>query len=159
MYRCHAMTPAGRTERLNWPGGFRAQEAKSGQSEANDQDLRRGTVQLSTLSEDDVTIDEGMRRWHASCPCCLGDAYPEIRKVLDAEAMELGAQKEGCSGDPFHSYANSNGTDPDDKTEAEDGDLFEPGGDAACWAHLVCEECGAIVSDGHRAGCSIGDGD
>jgi hypothetical protein len=26
-------------------------------------------------------------------------------------------------------------------------------GDPACWAHLVCPECGAVVSDGHRQGC------
>jgi hypothetical protein len=28
------------------------------------------------------------------------------------------------------------------------------GGDPACWACLVCGECGAVVSEGHRAGCS-----
>lgn len=28
------------------------------------------------------------------------------------------------------------------------------GGDPACWACLVCEECGAVVSEGHRSGCS-----
>jgi hypothetical protein len=27
------------------------------------------------------------------------------------------------------------------------------GGDPACWACLVCQECGAVVSEGHRAGC------
>jgi hypothetical protein len=27
------------------------------------------------------------------------------------------------------------------------------GGDSACWAHLVCPECGAISSDGHHQGC------
>jgi 2-polyprenyl-6-methoxyphenol hydroxylase-like FAD-dependent oxidoreductase len=28
------------------------------------------------------------------------------------------------------------------------------GGDPVCWAHLVCDECGAISAEGHRAGCS-----
>ncbi len=27
------------------------------------------------------------------------------------------------------------------------------GGDPACWAHLVCLECGAVETDGHREGC------
>jgi uncharacterized protein YeaO (DUF488 family) len=27
------------------------------------------------------------------------------------------------------------------------------GGDPACWAGLVCAECGAVVSEGHREGC------
>jgi uncharacterized protein YeaO (DUF488 family) len=25
--------------------------------------------------------------------------------------------------------------------------------DAACWAHLVCPQCGAVVSEGHQPGC------
>ena len=33
---------------------------------------------------------------------------------------------------------------------AEDG---EEGGDPVCLAHLVCDECGAITTEGHRAGC------
>jgi uncharacterized protein YeaO (DUF488 family) len=28
------------------------------------------------------------------------------------------------------------------------------GGEAACWAHLVCPECGAMTTEGHRPGCS-----
>jgi uncharacterized protein YeaO (DUF488 family) len=33
-------------------------------------------------------------------------------------------------------------------------DEADPGGEAACWAHLVCPGCGAIESEGHRPGCS-----
>ena len=42
---------------------------------------------------------------------------------------------------------------------AEDGDKGREeygaeGGEPVCWAHLVCDECGAITTEGHRAGCS-----
>ncbi len=32
----------------------------------------------------------------------------------------------------------------------------DAGGDAACWAHLVCPQCGAMVSEGHAPGCAAG---
>jgi len=35
-------------------------------------------------------------------------------------------------------------TDPDEAWE---------GGDPACWAGIICQECGAVLSEGHRAGC------
>jgi hypothetical protein len=31
----------------------------------------------------------------------------------------------------------------------------EEGGDSACWARLVCPECGAMTTEGHRPGCEL----
>jgi uncharacterized protein YeaO (DUF488 family) len=31
----------------------------------------------------------------------------------------------------------------------------EEGGEAACFAHLVCPECGAVVTEGHAPGCNL----
>jgi hypothetical protein len=33
--------------------------------------------------------------------------------------------------------------------EVQDAD----GGDPACWAHLICPECGAVETERHRRGC------
>jgi hypothetical protein len=46
-------------------------------------------------------------------------------------------------------------TDPDDREETRMNEPaeYEAGGDPVCWAHLVCPDCGAITSEGHRAGC------
>lgn len=30
----------------------------------------------------------------------------------------------------------------------------DEGGDSACWAHLVCTQCGALESEGHHAACT-----
>jgi hypothetical protein len=32
------------------------------------------------------------------------------------------------------------------------------GGETACWAHLVCLECGALITEGHREGCPLATG-
>ena len=50
---------------------------------------------------------------------------------------------------------------PDTSSEhrlAGAGSPAEPaeGGDTTCWAHLVCPECGAMVSEGHLPGCGSG---
>jgi nicotinate-nucleotide--dimethylbenzimidazole phosphoribosyltransferase len=37
-------------------------------------------------------------------------------------------------------------------------DMGESGGDPACYAHLVCLDCAAVVTEGHRPGCRALDG-
>ena len=33
-------------------------------------------------------------------------------------------------------------------------DEADEGGEAACWAHLVCPDCGAMTAEGHRPECA-----
>ncbi|MDQ6858491.1 MAG: YHS domain-containing protein [Chloroflexota bacterium] len=40
---------------------------------------------VATTPSGEAVIDDGMRRWYASCRCCLSDAYPAIVAQLDAE--------------------------------------------------------------------------
>jgi hypothetical protein len=48
------------------------------------------------------------------------------------------------------------GDDAADPEGADQAPSIEPeGGEAACWAHLVCPECGAITSEGHQKGCRL----
>jgi len=44
-----------------------------------------------------------------------------------------------------------------ERPASQQPDAEEPGGDAACWVHLLCEDCGVVVTanDGHRPGCSL----
>lgn len=39
----------------------------------------------ASAGADAPMIDEGLRRWYASCRCCMHDAYPDIVAALDAE--------------------------------------------------------------------------
>jgi hypothetical protein len=48
------------------------------------------------------------------------------------------------------------GNDEVGPERADQAPSFEAeGGEAACWAHLVCPECGAITSEGHQKGCLL----
>ncbi|MGC8510114.1 MAG: hypothetical protein ACP5PB_04495 [Acidimicrobiales bacterium] len=39
-------------------------------------------------------------------------------------------------------------------------EVDEFGGDPVCWAHLLCWDCGVVLTPGveHRSGCQAGDG-
>jgi len=43
----------------------------------------------------------------------------------------------------------------DDAPDTTAQPAVEPeGGESACFAHLICEECGALEHEGHQEGCS-----
>lgn len=56
--------------------------AKGREGWAADADARRAGASTGT-----TVIDEGLRRWYASCRCCMHDANPDIVAALDAERV------------------------------------------------------------------------
>ena len=57
---------------------------------------------------------------------------------MDAETVRHGDRPEPEAAE----------TEPEEQLDASSGR------DTACFAHLVCPECGGVVSEGHRRGCS-----
>jgi hypothetical protein len=56
---------------------------------------------------------------------------------------------------PHSTGARRPGDRPDDEPDAAGARAGEPeGGESACFAHLVCEDCGALEHEGHHDGCS-----
>lgn len=44
------------------------------------------------------------------------------------------------------------GTPADGNPDIAPADV-DHGGEPACWAHLICPDCGAMISEGHHSGC------
>lgn len=53
-------------------------------------------IQKSGEREGAQPIDEGFRAWYRSCPCCMSENYPEVKRALDEErpATAAGAVEE-----------------------------------------------------------------
>jgi hypothetical protein len=50
----------------------------------------------------DPEIDEGFRRWYEACPCCLSDAHPDVKQVLDDERGKEARAESALSGSAHH---------------------------------------------------------
>ena len=35
------------------------------------------------------SIDKGFRAWYESCPCCLSESHPDVKRALDQEKAVL----------------------------------------------------------------------
>ena len=55
-------------------------------------------------SNEGTQIDDGFHRWYSACPCCLSEAYPEVKASLDREtgtsAADEGADAMSSTGRP-----------------------------------------------------------
>lgn len=123
--------------------------------------LRKDAVPLDDWLRD-VAPSNDLRKWYGHDPGKFDEfrrrylqelAGPDARASL-GRLRTLAAQGRltllTATKDAEHSQAAV-------LAELLDAGLAEVGaGDAACWANLVCPECGAVVTEGHRPGCQAG---
>jgi tellurite resistance-related uncharacterized protein len=134
-------------------------------------ELPNSVVPVRTSQWDENTLPAGLRRAHQLAAGTWGRIFvrsgrlrfraatsPPIEVELEAgsaQAIPPGVAHDVEPAGPVRFSLDflSVPVEPDDPDV-----LLEEGGDPACWAGLVCPECGGLVgeSGGHRPGCPLG---
>ena len=128
--------------------------------------LRKDAAHLDEWAKD-VAPSTELRKWYAHDPAKFAEfcrrytaelATGAPRAALNQLAARAAAGPVTlltATRDAAHSEAavlagllRQDRTDPAAEAAEATG-----GGEAACYAHLVCPECGAVTSEGHRDGC------
>jgi len=131
--------------------------------------LRKAAAHLDEWAKD-VAPSTELRKWYAHDPAKFAEfcrrytaelATGAPRAALDQLAARAAAGPVTlltATRDAAHSEAavlagllRQRGSAP--VTEATEATTA---GEPACYAHLVCPECGAVTSEGHRDGCGCG---
>jgi len=137
--------------------------------------LRKDAVRLDEWAKD-VAPSAALRTWYGHDPAKFGEFRRRYLDELAGEApcaalgwlRQLAATRTvtllTATRDVTHSQAEvlaqllrgaaGQGTAERGAGERGAGETDAPG-DAVCWAHLVCPECGAMTSEGHRDGCGL----
>ena len=129
--------------------------------------LRKDAARLDEWARD-VAPSTELRTWYGHDPAKFG----EFRRRYQAElaqpgpAAALARLRDRASAGPVtlltatrdvaHSQATvlAGALQPGPDEQAADPDPGT-GGEPACYAHLVCPECGSVTTEGHRPGCSM----
>ena len=121
--------------------------------------LRKDAAHLDEWAKDAAPSTE-LRKWYGHDPAKFGEFR---RRYLDelsgaAQRKELGRLRALAATGPVTLLTATRAVDISQaavlaQVLGQDVES-DQGGEAACWAHLVCPECGAMKSEGHRPGCA-----
>jgi tellurite methyltransferase len=138
-------------------------------------EMPEGLRLLRTSAQwDEHTMPNGLRRAHRIAAGTWGrivvhdghlrfaaQTEPRLETVLSCGSIqaippevehEIEPLDRVCFSIDFLSIAENDADRSDQSLRGQD---FEIGGETACWAHLLCEECGAVLDGGpHAMGCN-----
>ena len=121
--------------------------------------LRKDAARLDSWDKD-VAPSTELRTWYGHDPAKFGEFR---RRYLDelsgsAQRKELGRLRALAAAGSVTLLTATRAVDIS-QAEILAQVLRQPvedeGGEAACWAHLVCPQCGAVEAEGHREGCAL----
>ena len=120
--------------------------------------LRKDAARLDEWAKDAAPSTE-LRKWYGHDPAKFDEFR---RRYLDelsgaAQRKELGRIRALAATGPVTLLTATRAVDISQAAvlaQVLRQPVEDQGGDAACWANLVCPECGAMESEGHRPGCT-----
>jgi uncharacterized protein YeaO (DUF488 family) len=119
--------------------------------------LRKDAARLTEWAKDAAPSTE-LRQWYGHDP----EKHEEFRRrYLDElsgrpQRAELGKLRALAAAGPVTLLTATRDVDISQAAvlaQVLRQPLDDQAGDAACWANLVCPDCGAIETEGHREGC------
>ena len=121
--------------------------------------LRKDAARLDEWAKDAAPSTE-LRKWYGHDPAKFDEFR---RRYLDelsgaAQRKELGRLRALAAARPVTLLTATRAVDISQAAvlaQVLRQPVEDQGGDAACWANLVCPECGAMESEGHRPGCPV----
>ena len=123
--------------------------------------LRKDTLRLDDWLKD-VAPSTELRKWYGHDPAKFGEFRQRYLGEFAGGRQRAapGRLRALASGGPLTLLTATRDLDHSQAAVLAQLLRSQPGegGEAACYAHLVCAECGAVVTEGHRPGCDAGGG-
>ena len=122
--------------------------------------LRKDAARLDEWAKD-VAPSTELRKWYGHDPAKFDEFRRRYTEELSGSAQrkELGKLRALAAAGPVTLLTATR--DVEISQAAVLAQILrrdigsDEGGEAACWAHQVCPDCGAMESEGHRPGCPV----